>query len=150
MRMNPDRLGCAEAALRTVPEEYLAVTPEVVAVVDNGHSFHRGMHVGWAWAETRRGWFLDFLSEHRMAGLSAERFHADGTSGHLETPASMHQVTGDAAKDAEIERRFLGGTEPHMSGCAREGFCRQRARISVLRISTSFCSKAVTTDRTHI
>ena len=105
--MNPDKLRCAEAALRTVPEEYLAVTPEVVAVVDNGHSFHRGMHVGWAWAETRRGWFLDFLSEHRMAGMSAERFHVDGTCEHLETPASMHQLTGDAAKDAETERRFF-------------------------------------------
>ena len=104
--MNPDKLRCAEAALRTVPGEYLAVTPEIVAAVDNGHSFHRGMHVGWAWADDGRGWFLDFLSEHRMAGMSAQRFHADGTSEHLETPASMHQVTGDAAKDAEIERRF--------------------------------------------
>ena len=42
-----------------------------------------------------------------MAGMSAERFHADGTSERLETPASMHQVTGDAAKDAETERRFF-------------------------------------------
>jgi hypothetical protein len=42
-----------------------------------------------------------------MAGMSAERFYADGTSEHLETPASMHQVTGDPAKDAEIERRFF-------------------------------------------
>jgi hypothetical protein len=105
--MDPDKLRCAEAALRTVPAEYVAVTSEAVAAVDNGHSFHRGMHVGWAWAEDRRGWLLDFLSEHRMAGMSAERFHADGTSEHLETPASMHQVTGDAAKDAEIERRFF-------------------------------------------
>jgi hypothetical protein len=55
--MNPDKLRCAEAALRAVPEEYLAVTSEVVAVVDNGHSFHRGMHIVWAWAEDRRGWF---------------------------------------------------------------------------------------------
>ena len=105
--MNPDKLRCAAAALRTVPEDYLAVTAEVVAAVDNGHSFHRGMHIGWAWAEDRRGWLLDFLSDHRMAGMSAERFCADGTSEHLETPASMHQVTGDAAKDAEIERRFF-------------------------------------------
>ena len=105
--MNPDRLRCAEAALRTVPEDSLAVTPEAVVVVDNGHSFHRGMQVGWAWAEDRRGCFLDFLSEHRMAGMSAQRFYADGTSEHLETPASMHQVTGDAAKDAEIERHFF-------------------------------------------
>ena len=42
-----------------------------------------------------------------MAGMSAQRFYADGTSEHLETPASMHQVTGDATKDAEIERRFF-------------------------------------------
>ena len=105
--MNPDKLRCAAAALRTVPADYLAVTAEEVAAVDNGHSFQRGMHIGWAWAEDRRGWLLDFLSEHRMAGMSAERFHADGTSEHLETPASMHQVTGDAARDAEIERRFF-------------------------------------------
>ncbi|MEP9382901.1 hypothetical protein [Nocardioides sp. KR10-350] len=104
--MNSDRLRCAEAALRTVPEDYVAVTPDAVALVDNGHSFHRGMHIGWAWAEDRRGWFLDFLSEHRMAGMSAERFHADGTSERLETPASMYQVTGDPARDAEAERRL--------------------------------------------
>lgn len=83
--MNADKLRCAEAALRTVPEEYLDVTPEVVAVVNNGHSFHRGMHVGWAWAEVCQGWFLDFLSEHRMTGMNAERFHTDGTSEHLES-----------------------------------------------------------------
>jgi hypothetical protein len=106
-RMNADKLRCAEAALRTVPGDYLVVTTEVVALVDNGHSFHRGMHIGWAWAEGRGGWILDFLSEHRMAGMSAERFCADGTSEHLETPAEMHQVTGDPAQDAEIERRFF-------------------------------------------
>lgn len=78
--MNPDKLRCAEAALRTVPGEYLAVTPEIVAAVDNGHAFHRGMHVGWAWADAGRGWFLDFLSEHRMAGMSAQRFHVQWIS----------------------------------------------------------------------
>ena len=77
-RMNPDRCGARRPPFARCPEEYLAVTPEVVAVVDNGHSFHRGMHVGWAWAEDRRGWFLDFLSEHRMAGMSAERFTQTG------------------------------------------------------------------------
>ena len=112
--MNPDKLRCAEAALRTVPGEYLAVTPEIVAAVDNGHSFHRGMHVGWAWADAGRGWFLDFLSEHRMAGMSAQRFHADGTSEHLETPASMHQATGDAAKDAE--KAFMAASSARTSG----------------------------------
>jgi hypothetical protein len=105
--MDPDKRRCAEAALRTVPAEYVAVTSEAVAAVDNGHSFHRGMHIGWAWGEDRRGLFLDFLSEHRMAGMSAERFYADGNSEHLETPASMHQVTGDPAQDAELERRFF-------------------------------------------
>lgn len=105
--MDADKLRCAEAALRTVPAEYVAVTFEVVAAVDNGHSFHHGMHIGWAWGEAPRGWFLDFLSEHRMAGMSAERFHADGTSDNLETPTSMHRVTGDPAMDADIERRFF-------------------------------------------
>jgi hypothetical protein len=62
--MNADRLRCAEAALRTVPDNCVSVTPEAVALVDNGHSFHRGMHIGWAWAQDRRGWFLDFLAEH--------------------------------------------------------------------------------------
>jgi hypothetical protein len=41
-----------------------------------------------------------------MSGMSAERFYADGTSERLDTPTSMHQVTGDPARDAEIERRF--------------------------------------------
>lgn len=97
-------------ALGTVPADYLAITPDVLTAVDNGHSFHRGMHVGWAWGEDRQGWFLDFLSEHRMAEMSAERFYADGSSKHLETPASMHQVTGDPAQDAEIDRRFFERT----------------------------------------
>lgn len=104
--MDSQRLRCAQAALRTVPDDYLTVTAEVVAAVDNGHSFYRGMHVGWAWGENRRGCFLDFLSEHHMAGMSADRFYPDASTESLDTPASAHQVTGDPEKDADITKRF--------------------------------------------
>jgi len=102
-----DRMKCVEAALQRVPEDYRAVGANDLLAQENGHGYHRGMHIGWAWGEDRRGVFLDFLSEHRMAGMQAERIYADGTAESIETPVSIHQVTGDPAKDAEIERKFF-------------------------------------------
>lgn len=106
--MNTDKQRCAEVALSTVPEDYRTVTADVLVAVDNGHSFHRGMHIAWTWGTDERGGvFLDFLSEHRHPGMSAARFFPNGRTESLPTPASMHQVTGDAEKDAEIEKRFF-------------------------------------------
>lgn len=105
--MDEARLRCAEAAVRQVPEDYRTIGAPEVAAQDSGHHFHHGMHMGWSWGEDGRGLFLDFLSEHRMAGMSADRFCANGVSVPIETPASMHLVTGNPEEDADIKRKFF-------------------------------------------
>lgn len=105
--MNEDRLKCAEAALRYVPEAYRTIGANALVANESGHHFHRGMHMGWAWGDNERGTFLDFLNEHRMAGMQAERIFPDGSTEPIETPASSHLVTGDAEQDAVIEQKFF-------------------------------------------
>ena len=106
--MNDERLRCAETALRQVPEDYRKVDAADVAGQERGHSFHQGMHIGWAWGEDERGRpYLDFLSEHRHPGMQAERYFTDGRTEPIATPASMRAVSPDPAEDAEIEREFF-------------------------------------------
>lgn len=106
--MGDERLRCAETALRHVPEDYRKVDAAEVARQERGHSFHRGMHIGWAWGEDERGQpYLDFLSEHRHPGMYAERYFTDGRREPISTPASMRAVSSDPAEDAELERRFF-------------------------------------------
>jgi uracil-DNA glycosylase len=106
--MNDERLRCAETALRQVPENYRTVDAADVAGQGRGHSFHHGMHVGWAWGEDERGrLYLDFLSEHRNPGMQADRFYADGRTEPIATPSSSRAVSPDPTEDAERERQFL-------------------------------------------
>lgn len=106
--MSDERLRCAESALRLVPEDYRKVDAADVAGQERGHSFHQGMHVGWAWGEDERGRpYLDFLSEHRHPGMQAERYFADGKTEPIATPTSTRAVSPDSAEDAEIEREFF-------------------------------------------
>lgn len=106
--MNDERLRCAEAALRQVPENYRRVDAVEVAGQQRGHSFHRGMHIGWAWgADERSRPYLDFLSEHRHPGMQAARYFADGESEPIATPSSMRAVSPDPEKDADLERQFV-------------------------------------------
>lgn len=106
--MNDERLRCAEAALRQVPEGYRKVDATDVADQERGHSFHHGMHIGWAWGENERGrTYLDFLSEHRHPGIQAVRYFTDGRSEPIATPSSMRAVSPDPAEDAEFERAFF-------------------------------------------
>lgn len=106
--MNEERLRCAEAALRQVPEDYRKVDAAAVASHERGHSFHRGMHIGWAWGQDERGRpYLDFLSEHRHPGMHAERYLTDGTTEPIRTPGSMRATSPDPAEDAELQRRFV-------------------------------------------
>ncbi|NYD43228.1 uracil-DNA glycosylase [Nocardioides panaciterrulae] len=106
--MNDERLRCAESALRTVPEDYRTVNAADVADQERGHSFHQGMHIGWAWGEDERGRpYLDFLSEHRHPGMQAGRYFADGTTEPIATPASAREVSPDPVEDAELERHFF-------------------------------------------
>ena len=106
--MNDERLRCAETAFRQVPEAYRKVDAADVAGQERGHSFHRGMHIGWAWGEDELGRpYLDFLSEHRHPGIQAERYFTDGRTEPIATPSSMRAVSPDPAEDAELEREFL-------------------------------------------
>jgi uracil-DNA glycosylase len=106
--MNNARLRCAESALRQVPEDYRKVNAADVAGQESGHSFHQGMHIGWAWGEDERGRpYLDFLSEHRHPGMQAARYFTDGRAEPIATPASMRVASPDPAEDAAIEREFL-------------------------------------------
>lgn len=106
--MNDDRLRCAETALQQVPEDYRKVDATDVAGQERGHSFHQGMHIGWAWGEDERGRpYLDFLSEHRHPGMQAERYFTDGRTEPITTPASMRAVSPNPAEDAKLEREFF-------------------------------------------
>jgi uracil-DNA glycosylase len=106
--MNDERIRCAEAALHTVPDDYLKVDAAEVAGQDSGQSFHHGMHIGWAWGEDERsGAYLDFLSEHRHPGMAADRYFLNGRTEPIATPASMRAVSPDPAEDAELERQFF-------------------------------------------
>jgi len=106
--MNHERLRCAETALLQVPEDYRKVDAADVAGQERGHSFHQGMHIGWAWGEDERGrTYLDFLSEHRHPGMQAQRYFTDGRTEPIAVPASMRAVSSDPAEDAEIEREFF-------------------------------------------
>lgn len=106
--MEEERLRCAETALRQMPEGYRTLDAAQVAARQRGHSFHRGMHIGWAWGEDeRRRPYLDFLSEHRHPGMQALRYFPDGRTEPIATPASMRRVSPDPAEDAELERQFL-------------------------------------------
>jgi hypothetical protein len=104
--MTDDRLRCAAAALSGIPDDYRSVEPADVVADQAGHSLHRGMHIGWVWGENPNGRFLDFLSEHRMAGMRAERVFANGERETIETPAEMRLVAEDPVEDAELERQF--------------------------------------------
>lgn len=107
--MNDKRVRCAEAALENLPRDYLLVSPQDLAAQESGHSFHKGLHIGWAWGEDKRSGrvFLDFLDEHRMSGTSASRYFADGSSESLPTPATFRQTVADPVEDAKLEAAFF-------------------------------------------
>lgn len=119
--MDDERLLCAETALRGVPEEYRTVTAADVAEQESGHSFHRGMHIGWAWGEENGRVCLDFLSEHRHPGMSAARFFLDGRVVGIPTPFSMRQVLPDPVANAESERRFFEDNRAAYADLRRRG-----------------------------
>ena len=106
--MEDDKLRCAEAALTTVPADYRTVGAAELVAEQNGHHFHRGMHMGWVWGhDESHECFLDFLSEHRMAGMRADRWFPDGRSESIATPAEFRIVVQDPAEDAELERAYV-------------------------------------------
>lgn len=119
--MSEDRLRCVEAALGTVPRDYLAIWVGDLVEQPNGHSFHRGMHIGWVWGEDEHGSFLEFLSEHRMSDMQAERFRLDGSREPIETPASMRMVSPDPDEDAAQERQFAARNRAAYADLRRRG-----------------------------
>jgi hypothetical protein len=119
--MNIDRAKCAELALRQIPDNYRDIGVRELIGVDNGHHFHRGMHLGWRWGEDQRGVYLDFLNEHRMGGIHAERIHANGTVEQIATPAESYFVTGNPLDDAERERKFHEHNQAAYADLRRRG-----------------------------
>lgn len=122
--MNDERLRCAEAALRQVPPDYRTINATDVATQERGHSYHKGMHIGWAWGEEEHGRqrpYLDLLSEHRHPGMYAERYYIDGTTEPIRTPASMRAVSPDPVEDAELQRRFVEENRAAYADLRRRG-----------------------------
>lgn len=106
--MDAERMKCAEAALGEQGGRPWGITVSEILSRENGHHFFQGWHIGWAWGVREDGRpFLDFLSEHRMAGLSAERYFADGTSDPVETPSEFRLVGDTPDEDARLEQEYF-------------------------------------------
>lgn len=106
--VDAERMRCAEVALATVEPGYFIVSAADLAAQEQGHSMHKGMHVGWAWgAGERSGPFLDFLSEHRTTGIAADRYFPDGRVEPLPTPTSVRTTMSDVVEDARLEAEFV-------------------------------------------
>ncbi len=106
--MDEARIACANAALAPIPPNYCAVTPEDVAARENGHSFHRALHIGWAWGRDDTGReYLDLLWEHRHPGAHACRYFADGTTEDIAVPYGGYPMAEDPVENAEREQWYL-------------------------------------------
>lgn len=116
------KMRCVEAALASVLPSYRDVAPEDVEAAANGHRFHRGMHIGWAWVTDQKlGPCLDFLSEHRMSGMCADRYFADGTTEPIPTPLEARLTSRDPIEDAELERQFFDRNRAAYAGLRDRG-----------------------------
>lgn len=101
-------MRCADAALATVEPGYFVVSVRDLLAQEQGHSTHNGMHLGWSWGGDRQGaTFLDFLSDHHMTGMAADRFFPDGRVEPLPTPASARSTAADPDEDAHLEAQFV-------------------------------------------
>ena len=106
--MKDERTRCAEAALPGDTGERWGLTVRDLLAQRNGHHFFQGWHIGWAWGVGDDGrTYLDFLSEHRMAGLGADRYFADGTAEALDTPQEFRLVGKTPEEDARLEQEYF-------------------------------------------
>jgi hypothetical protein len=97
----------ASFALSSLPQPAVGVVSRERLVAETGgHAFGGGVHIGWAWGvvDPLRGMYLDFLWEHRMAGITASRIWQDGTREGIPTPAEFRVVLPDPDEDARSER----------------------------------------------
>lgn len=99
----------ASAALSSLPRPAEGVvSSERLLAEMGGHAFGGGVHIGWAWGvDPSRGTYLDFLWEHRMAGITASRFWQDGAREGIPTPAEFRIVWPDPEEDARSEREYI-------------------------------------------
>ena len=98
---------CARSALGHSGETW-ALTAEDLISVENGHHFHHGWHIGWAWstdADGRR--CLDILSEHRMTSMSAQRIFSDGSAEDLGVPREFRRAGDTPEEDERLEREYF-------------------------------------------
>lgn len=105
--MDQEHLRCARTALERIPPSHRKVTAKELVSQQNGHVFHQGMHIGWAWGEVDGKWCLDFLHEHRIWGMYATRFFPDGSSEQLEIPHTFYVFTGDSETDKLAKQEFF-------------------------------------------
>ncbi|MGO1945029.1 MAG: hypothetical protein ACTH1Z_11595 [Ancrocorticia sp.] len=104
--MNNDKEKCAASALGENGDRW-GLTVEDLLAVENGHHFHRGWHIGWAWSTDAESEYVDILSEHRMPGMYAIRVFPDGSHEDLDTPG-MYRVVGNTPdEDERLDREFL-------------------------------------------
>jgi hypothetical protein len=103
------RAELASSALSSLPQAAEGVvSQERLVAGEGGHAFGGGVHIGWAWGtDPSRGTYLDFLWEHRMAGITASRFWCDGIREGIPTPAEFRVVSPDPEEDARSEREYI-------------------------------------------
>lgn len=104
--MTNDREQCAAHAIGE-QGEYWGLTPGDLLATENGHHFHRGWHIGWAWNPGDAAVYLDFLSEHRMTSMDACRVFPDGSVESLDTPYEMRRVGDTPEEDERLEREYV-------------------------------------------
>lgn len=105
--MNTDRALCATNVLERSGEHW-ALTSEQLIAADNGHHFHHGWHIGWVWGrDEEHPCFLDILSEHRMAGMYAERILPDGSASAIDVPREFRLVGKTPEEDERLKAEYF-------------------------------------------
>lgn len=113
---------CARNALGHSGETW-ALTAEDLISVENGHHFHHGWHIGWAWntdADGRR--CLDILSEHRMTDMSVMRIFSNGSAEHPGVPREFRRVEDTPEEDECLEREYFEHNRQAYAALRKAGF----------------------------
>ncbi|WP_125106689.1 hypothetical protein [Gulosibacter massiliensis] len=107
MNKNSDMIACAAEALCGFEAIWNLSVSDLIAV-ENGHHFHRGWHIGWMWGSDEvDGCHLDFLSEHRMAGISVARVAPNGSRTWIAAPKEMRRLGATPEEDDRLESEYL-------------------------------------------
>lgn len=130
-------------ALSSLPQPAEGVVSrERLLAEAGGHAFGGGVHIGWAWGlDHSRGVYLDFLWEHRMAGITASRIWQDGAREGIPTPAEFRVVSPDPAEHERREREYVERNRRAHADLRERGLLPP-VRTWGHRTSTSTCAGA--------